>query len=92
MLRFAALLALVAFPTVAQSCAPVKEALNNLQANYGEGVRVAALMGSGEMLMITAAPNGTWTAITVAPDGTACIVATGEAFEVHDAAPMGEML
>lgn len=50
--------------------------------------RVSALMGS-TVLIITAAPNGSWTALEVHPDGQACIVAAGEAFEVQDAPAPG---
>jgi hypothetical protein len=57
------------------------DALAGLAATYGEAPRVSALMGPN-VLIITAAPNGGWTAIEVKPNGESCIVAAGEAFEV----------
>jgi hypothetical protein len=77
-------LALVTSPAFSQSvapnCAGLADALAGLAATYGEEPRVTALMTGGNVLVITAAPSGGWTALEVRPDGTACIVAAGEAF------------
>jgi hypothetical protein len=69
-------------PAVAQdpNCANVANALAGLAANYGEAPRVTALMTGGNMLIITAAPGGGWTALEIKPGGEACIVAAGEGF------------
>jgi len=72
------------------NCAGLPDALVNLAANYGEAARVTALMANGNLLVITVAPTGGWTALDVQPDGLACIVATGEAFEIADVAPEGD--
>lgn len=86
MIRALALCCL-ATPALAQGqCAPVADALAGLAATYDEAPRVSALMGS-HVLIITVAPSGGWTALEVKPDGEACIVASGEAFEVQ-AAPI----
>ena len=80
----AAIIALCATiaPAVAYAqCAPVAEALTNLAEKYGETVRIRALMVGGNVLLITAAPGGGWTAIEVKPGGEACMVSAGEAFE-----------
>lgn len=86
-------LALVTSPAFSQpalpNCAGVADALAGLATNYGEAPRVTALMGTN-MLIITAAPNGTWTALDVSPDGMACIVAAGEGFGVVDAPAEGD--
>ena len=82
----AAIIALCAtiVPTVAHAqCAPITDALTALADNYGESVRVTALMAGGNVLIITAAPSGGFTALEVKPGGEACIVAAGEAFELH---------
>jgi hypothetical protein len=77
--------------SIAQTqCANVAEALTNLHATYGETVRVTALMTGGNMLIITAAPGGGFTALEVKPGGEACIVAAGEAFAAQDAEPPGD--
>lgn len=82
----------LATPAFAQdpNCAGVADALAGLAANYGEAPRVTALMTGGNMLIITAAPAGGWTALDVQPDGRACIVAVGEGFGIVDAKPQGE--
>jgi hypothetical protein len=86
-------LALVTSPAFAQAaepnCALVDDALAGLDANYGEAPRVTALMGAN-MLIITASPQGGWTALEVKPDGLACIVAAGDGFGVVDVAPSGD--
>jgi hypothetical protein len=71
-----------ASPAIAQApqCAGLADALAGLAATYGEEPRVTAMMTGGNVLVITAAPSGGWTALEVRPDGTACIVAAGEAF------------
>jgi hypothetical protein len=80
----AAIIALCATgsPALAQSqCAPVADALTNLAERYGETVRIRGLTTGGNVLLITAAPGGGWTAIEVKPGGEACMVSAGEAFE-----------
>ena len=79
---FTCVLAFVTPAFANPNCANVAEALAGLAANYGEAPRVTALMTGGNMLIITAAPGGGWTALEIKPGGEACIVAAGEAFEV----------
>jgi hypothetical protein len=75
--------ALLASPAAANpNCAGLADALAGLATTYGEQPRVTALMTGGNVLVITAAPSGGWTAMEVMPDGTACIVAAGEAFGI----------
>ena len=87
MLRLSLILCAIGAPAVAQQqCAGLADALAGLAKNYSEAPRVTALMGAN-MLIITAAPGGGWTALEVKPTGEACIVAAGEAFELQ-AAPI----
>jgi hypothetical protein len=73
---------ILSYPAAAQQqCAPVAEALTNLAERYGETVRIRGLTTGGNVLLITAAPGGGWTAIEVKPGGEACMVSAGEAFE-----------
>jgi hypothetical protein len=96
MIRIGALivLALVTPPAFSQTaqpnCAGLADALAGLARNYGEEPRVTALMTGGNMLIITAAPGGGWTALDVQPDGRACIVASGEGFGTVEPKPQGE--
>jgi hypothetical protein len=73
-----------AVPVSAQdtNCGPVNDVLVGLQANFGESPMIRALMGSGELLVMTVSEDGVWTALVITADGTACIVASGEALEV----------
>jgi hypothetical protein len=82
---------LAALPARAQvlQCLPLDQAIAALATRYGEGPRIRAMMGGDDMLVITASPAGTWTALIVEPDGKACMVASGEAFGVLDAEPPG---
>ena len=90
-MRFIIALCLLASPAFAQTqCANVAEALTNLSVTYGESIRVTGLMTDGNMLIITAAPSGGWTALQVKPGGEACLVAAGEGFGIQDAAPPGD--
>jgi len=78
-------------PAVAQTqCGGIADVLAGLAATYGETVRVSALMTGGDVMIITAAPGGGWTAIGVTADGQACILAAGEAFEAQEAEPPGD--
>jgi hypothetical protein len=79
-----ATLCAIGAPAHAQdNCAGVADALAGLLANYGEAPRVSALMGTN-MLIITVAPSGGWTALEITPDGQACIVAAGDNFGLVD--------
>ena len=76
----------LSYPAFANpNCANVAEALAGLASTYGEAVRVTALMAGGNMLIITAAPGGSWTALEVRPGGQACIVSAGDGFGLYDA-------
>jgi len=89
MIKAAMLMLATVTPAIAEpNCASLPDLMGGLAANFGEQPRVTALMG-GSMLIITVAPTGGWTALEVQPDGTACIVAAGEAFEIMDAQPVG---
>jgi hypothetical protein len=90
-MRFIIALCATVSPAVAQTqCAPITEALANLAGRYGESPRVTALMTGGNMLIITAAPSGGWTALEVKPGGQACMIGAGEGFGIQDAAPPGD--
>lgn len=89
MLRLTALFVALASPALSQ-CLPLPDALNALAQTYGEAVRADALMSDGSLLIITADPNGGWSALVVSPAGETCMVANGQAFEVHELPIPGE--
>jgi len=82
---FVATLILCTTPTISvaqNQCGPVADVLAGLATNYAEAPRVTAYMTGGNMLIVTVAPSGGWTALEVKPGGEACMVSAGEAFEV----------
>lgn len=88
MIRASILAACFAMPAFAQQqCGELQSILTELADRYGESPRVSALMSGGDVLVITAAPSGGWTALGITAAGEACILAAGEAFEVK-AAPI----
>jgi hypothetical protein len=90
-MRFIIALCATISPAVAQTqCGGVADMLAGLTETYGETVRVSALMTGGDVMIITAAPGGGWTALRITADGQACILAAGEAFEVQEAEPPGD--
>jgi hypothetical protein len=74
----------LALPAAAQTpqCTGLPDALAALAAQYGEHPRVSGLTYNGSLFLMTAAENGGWSVLLVSPDGRACMVASGAAFEV----------
>lgn len=62
-------------------CGAYDAVVAGLGERYGENRRMAGLMGPSEMLEVYANDEtGTWTVITVTPDGQACLRAAGDTF------------
>ena len=87
-LTIAALCILSAGPALAQgNCAPRDTLGQALVQSYGEGPVLMGITTTGAILEFWANPEtGSWTVITIMPDGTACIRAAGDNFE---AMPVG---
>ena len=92
MMRFvsAAFVAAFFIPVVAQAepqqkaCMPFEQARKALGDSYGEVVTSVGIAGNGKnMLAILSNPEtGTWTALVVSPEGTACGIGGGEDWQV----------
>lgn len=70
--------------TFAQSaaCADRDRILERLASDYAESVVARGLTNAGTLLEVTATQDGeTWTIVVTAPDGPACLVAAGEAWQ-----------
>ena len=79
-MRHVVLTLLLAMPASAQqACLALPQFLDGLAEKYDETPRMSGLAGT-QLLIITASEAGTWTALMVNPDGSACLVAAGEAF------------
>ena len=88
MIRAIIIGALFASPAAAQNCAPVTHVAEQLGTQYGETVQDMGIASNGALVQWWGnAETGTWTVIAVTPDGTACLVASGEGFEHTPTAP-----
>lgn len=78
-------------------CAPIDDALERLEARFGERPIWTGIMGDGpSILTLTAAPDGsTWSALISAASGRACLAAAGSDWTLPGPpalpAPVGEM-
>lgn len=70
-------------------CTGLPDALTALQQRYGEAPRVSGLVSNGSLMIVTASDAGGLSVLLVSPDGTACMVASGEAFEMLPDEPPG---
>lgn len=73
-------LALLPFsaPQAQQICADRLGILRHLERNHGESPVGAGLTEGGSVVELLTGDNGTWTLIVSNPDGTSCLLATGE--------------
>ena len=83
--------AFLAAPVHAQTpqCMGLPDALTGLAQKYAEAPRVSGLTYTGALMIVTASEAGGFSVLLVSPDGTACMVASGEAFEVLPDEPPG---
>ena len=78
----AAFVAATALPALAESCAPRDDAVAYLAQEYGESRNGIGLTSDGTVMEMFASPEtGTWTITVTGPDGTTCMIASGEGYE-----------
>jgi hypothetical protein len=78
----AALTAVAAEPARAQSvCGERVEIVNVLEAGHEERKTAAGLSGSGGVVELFTASNGSWTLLLTLPGGPTCMMGAGEAWE-----------
>ncbi len=63
--------------------------VSTLEGRYAESRRVMGLMGSGRVMELFAAANGSWTAIVTDTAGRTCILGVGEAWTEFAPEPEG---
>ncbi len=76
-----------------RSCAPRETVVERLSQLYGESRRAFGLSSDNRVMELFASDStGSWTLIVTLPDGLACLVSAGEAFEEagEAAAPAGK--
>ena len=91
--RIALLLAaLAAAPAGAATCVPRADVLAALTDRFGEHRTGIGLTSRGNVMEVFSSPEtGTWTVTVTRPDGTTCILSSGEGFEaLSEAPPPGE--
>lgn len=73
----------------APQCAPRDGVVAALTQKYGETRRGIGIAGAQQVMeLFASAQTGSWTITVTLPDGTTCLVATGQAFEtLTDALP-----
>lgn len=71
-------------PAAAQpvSCGPHKVVTSQLAKHYQEKREAIGLSATGMLMEVYASQHGTWTILMTSPAGIACIIATGERFEI----------
>jgi hypothetical protein len=63
-------------------CAEHSKLLADFKDAYKETRSALGVTDSGELLEVLVGPNGTWTMLVTPPHGPACIVATGQSWEL----------
>ncbi len=63
-------------------CATRADIVKSLQQEYQEAPRAMGMSDTGAIIEVLSAQDGkTWTILMTTPDGTSCVVATGEMWE-----------
>ncbi|MCS7268633.1 MAG: hypothetical protein RMK73_10370 [Geminicoccaceae bacterium] len=72
-----------AAPPVRVLCHDYKELVRQLGSRYEEVPVSFGLQNNGHLLQVFASPKtGSWTILSVAPDGTGCVLAVGKGWEI----------
>jgi hypothetical protein len=69
---------LIATPAAAEQCFPRQHAINQLDSEYNEKVIAMGLASSGGVLEVLVSPTGSWSIIVTQPNGTSCLMISGE--------------
>jgi hypothetical protein len=62
-------------------CAPRADVVQALAIRYGETRQAIGLAAGTQLMEIFASERGSWTITASMPNGTTCLVASGESFE-----------
>lgn len=72
----------LAMPAAAQSiCGSRGDFIKHLEKRHQEQPTSMGLASNGKMIEVLTSETGTWTIIVTSPDGTACVIAAGEAWQ-----------
>jgi hypothetical protein len=70
-------------------CNKRDEFLSTLEKGYSEAPVAMGLVSNGSVLEVLASDNGSWTIIVTLPNGTSCVVASGEAWQDKEKVALG---
>ncbi len=88
MIVLTALLALTTAASAQQNCGPRAVVVEHLTENFGESRQTIGMGQDGQVVEVYASTEtGSWTIIVTLPNGSSCLVAAGDAFEVLAEAP-----
>ncbi len=92
-----ALSGLAAAPAAAQEgshiCAEREILTESLAREYSEAPAALGISDTGNVIEVLAANDGrTWTILMTMPDGTSCVLATGQSWEAVPQVAMGQPL
>lgn len=73
----------------AANCLDRDKVVSTLAKKYKETRRAFGLQSNMQVLELYASENGSWTAVVTTPDGTSCVVASGEAWTEPKPEPTG---
>lgn len=66
----------------ARNCGPRELVVNRLAEGYGETRQSIGLAANNAVIEVFASDeSGTWTILVTSPNGTSCLVASGQAYE-----------
>jgi hypothetical protein len=84
------LLAMALPAPAATQCLPFEQLVVQLSGRWHEAPLHRGLTAAGQIMIIFSTGDGdTWTAVVLAPDGTACLVASGKGWETLPPPPVG---
>ena len=70
-------------PAAQAPCKPWREVAQYLGERYSEHPVAVGLQSDGSLLQVFAAPGtSTWTLVSMRPDGMACLIGAGKAWEL----------
>ena len=74
------------------ACTERKAAIRHLEGKFSEAPVAMGLTNTGAVLeVLTSAAGGSWTILVTMPDGTACLIAAGEAWQtIPSVATLGD--
>ena len=62
-------------------CHKTADVTKHLKSKYGESPVALGMQLNGNLLEVYASEEGTWTAVTISPNGMSCVVAAGDGWE-----------